>query len=101
MGVYLEGMDMPSRGNETIIRIQPGGGILDQYGHHLDCTAIHVPPHGRLGDVDKVKKYLANCAEDRDAIRPPMSWKEAFDEAIGVFNDFSVIPADPAEEGET
>lgn len=38
--ILIKGMEMPSIGNETIIRIQSGGGILDQYGHHLYCEAI-------------------------------------------------------------
>lgn len=36
---------MPKEGNETIIRIQTDGVVLDQYGHHLDLTAIAVPKH--------------------------------------------------------
>lgn len=41
MSILINGMEMPSFGNETIIRIQPDGSILDQYGHHLlDCKAI-------------------------------------------------------------
>lgn len=48
-GVYIKGsMELPMDGNETIIRIQPDGTVLDQYGHHLAITAVPVPPHGRL-----------------------------------------------------
>lgn len=36
---------MPEEGNETIIRIQTDGVVLDQYGHYLDLTAITVPKH--------------------------------------------------------
>ena len=45
MSVYIDGLEMPKEGNETIIRIQPDGVVLDQYGHHLDLTAIAVPKH--------------------------------------------------------
>lgn len=33
--ILIRGMEMPIGGNETIIRIQPDGTVLDQYGHHL------------------------------------------------------------------
>jgi hypothetical protein len=42
MSVLIKGMKMPENGNETIIRIQPNGTILDQYGHHLIIKAVHV-----------------------------------------------------------
>lgn len=49
---------MPANGNEIIIRIQPDGTILDQYGHHLVITAVPVPSHGRLGDLDELYSRL-------------------------------------------
>ena len=58
MSILIKGMEMPSFGNETIIRIQSGGGILDQYGHHLDCEAVPVPPHGDLIDHDVLRKVM-------------------------------------------
>lgn len=59
-GVYIPNIEMPINGNETIIRIQPDGTVLDQYGHHLAITAIPVPPHGRLGDMDKLERMFAD-----------------------------------------
>lgn len=53
MGIYLPNMEMPKDGNETIIRIQPDGTVLDQYRHHLAITAVPVQPHGRLIDADE------------------------------------------------
>ena len=68
MSILVRGMDMPKEGNETIIRIQPDGTVLDQYGHHLAITAVPVPPHGRLIDADalnheyyKSPSYLNLC----------------------------------------
>ena len=62
MSVLAKGMDMPKEGNETIIRIQPNGSVLDQYGDHLAITAVSVPPHGRLIDADKLYKWIkAEC----------------------------------------
>jgi hypothetical protein len=53
---------MPADGNETIIRIQPNGIILDQYGHHLLQKAVPVPPHGDLIDRDALKEQLEYVA---------------------------------------
>lgn len=60
MGIYLPNMEMPIDGNETIIRIQPDGTVLDQYGHHLVITAVPVPQHGRLGDLDALFDFVLN-----------------------------------------
>lgn len=47
MSIYISGLELPDKGfgNETIIRIQPDGVVLDQYGHHLGLNAIAVPKH--------------------------------------------------------
>ena len=59
MGVYIKGATMPKEGTEKIIRIQPDGTVLDQYGHHLAITAVPVPPHGRLIDADALLKEMS------------------------------------------
>jgi hypothetical protein len=82
MGVYIKGMEMPIDGNETIIRIQPDGTVLDQYGHHLAITAVPVPPHGRWNNIiqgiipsgqcsncgawDKVTRFCPNCGSQME-----------------------------------
>lgn len=59
MGVYISSMELPSDENETIIRIQSDGTILDQYGHHLAITAISVPKFSDIGfDSDDVWKKI-------------------------------------------
>ena len=68
-GLYLSGAKMPAEETETIIRIQPDGTVLDQYGHHLAITAIPVPDHGRLKDYDRIMKEYNewfNQAESRE-----------------------------------
>lgn len=40
MSILIKGMEMPADGNETIIRIQPDGTVLDQYGHHLAIATV-------------------------------------------------------------
>ena len=58
MSIYIEGMNMPTDGNETIIRIQPDGTVLDQYGHYLAITAVPIQKHGKLKDADAVERNL-------------------------------------------
>ena len=58
MSIYIKGMEMPTNGNETIIRIQPDGTVLDQYGHYLAITAIPVQKHGQLKDADAIERNL-------------------------------------------
>lgn len=72
MSILIKGMEMPTDGNETIIRIQPGGIIFDQYGHHLAITAVPVPPHGDLIDrdvaYDKIAEQEGGNYVDMDAV---------------------------------
>lgn len=79
--ILIHGMEMPINGNETIIRIQPDGTVLDQYGHHLAITAIPVPPHGRLIDADDLANSITGAIYHSDLREAP-----------------TIIPA---EEGET
>lgn len=51
MSLLIKGMEMPKDGNETIVRIQPDGTILDQYGHHLAITAIEIKEETPYGDI--------------------------------------------------
>lgn len=54
MGIYIDKMEMPLDvpGNEKIIRIQPNGDVLDQYGHYLALSATFVPPIEKLRDTE-------------------------------------------------
>lgn len=58
MSILIKGMKLPENGTETIIRIQPNGTILDQYGHHLIIKAVPIPQHGRLIDSDKMRESI-------------------------------------------
>ena len=96
MGVYIKDMELPIDGNETIIRIQPDGTILDQYGHHLAITAISVPPHGDLIDRDalekEAQKRMLICGKNDNQFQMPYEIMRAIALAPTVI---------PAEEGET
>ena len=88
MGVYIN-IEMPIDGNETIIRIQPDGTVLDQYGHHLAITAVPVPPHGRLIDADALAISTA----------VPLDGKPY--QYVHIDNIKNAPTIIPAEEGET
>ena len=101
MSVLIKGMEMPTDGNETIIRIQTDGTVLDQYGHHLVITAVPVPKHGRLVDADALERRIReeglNQAEFyADRYNPVVM---AYGDCLGkVKSSPTIIPADPIKE---
>ncbi len=57
MGVYIEGMEMPTKENAVIL-ITPSGDVWmigdmpNEDTHLVKAKAVPVPPHGRLIDAD-------------------------------------------------
>jgi hypothetical protein len=82
-GIYIYNMELPTSGNETIIRIHPDGSILDQYGHHLDMKAIQVYDYD-----DLIERGALISAYDAEHVGPPGRARELMLEAK------AVIPAD-------
>lgn len=98
MSVYISGVEMPTKENETIIRIQPDGTVLDQYGHYLAITAIPVPEHGDLIDLNAPveAQYYDEMTEEWSEITVTVE-----DVLYGcVVSEMPpvIIPADQAEE---
>lgn len=93
MGVLIRGMEMPTGGNETIIRIQPDGTVLDLHGIHLAITAAPVPPHGRLINADKIY----DAVEQRYRISNGIEHRCERDLLDLICSSPTIIPA---EEGE-
>ena len=92
-GIYIPGMDMP-KDKAIAVVIHPDGtaysaemfaGVCTEY--LADCTAVPVPPHGRLIDADALR------AEVKKHATPPDAWVFSF---IRTAN--TIIPG---EEGET
>ena len=48
MGVYIKGIEMPTKGYRLIL-IHADGTVQSTDG---ETTAVHVPPHGRLINAD-------------------------------------------------
>jgi len=63
MGILINGMEMP-KDKAVAVVIHPDGtaytaemiaGVCTEY--LADCTAVTVPPHGRLIDADELNVY--------------------------------------------
>lgn len=115
MGVYIMGMEMPTSCQKCpFLDYEEGfcfasgakgksgwyeftlrpGEIKDR--RHDDCPLIHVPPHGRLGDLDVLGKVMS------DGIAPSVKdggFQHPFDIIRAVVNAPTIIPA--SEESET
>lgn len=57
-GIYIKGMEMPKHG--TVIIIYANGIVTDYDDEHQEAlgTAIPVPEHGRLGDLDVLREAV-------------------------------------------
>lgn len=64
MGIYIHGLKMPGRGCIKTLIILDGGHVIETtYGcspqpGKQNYTAVPVPPHGRLGDLDELSKQI-------------------------------------------
>jgi hypothetical protein len=105
MSVYIKGMEMPTSCFQCEFRtkIDPDNLMCtisqktfeDRFYHieHRDesCPLVPVPEHGRLIDADALLKMLHLYFADGKA-------RNAFEGLIRT--EPTIIPADPAEEGE-
>lgn len=62
MSILIEGMNMP-KGGPMIVAIRPDGMVEDVMGCYVG-KAISVPPHGRLGDLDRLAKEVKDMAKE-------------------------------------
>ena len=107
MSVYIPGMEMPKDGFITITVTSDGrvvGNSKKENGkfEYLDnediAKAVPVPPHGRLGDLDNLRKELETICDRYDAgIISEVVCMNMMLQAV--ISATTIIPADPAEEG--
>ena len=94
MGVYIEGMKMPKEGEHPLWIALHSDGTVEYNANKGDgwqmTTAVPVPPHGRLGDLDALAESVRN-----PGIFPPVVSSEVL---AFLRNAPTIIPA---EEGET
>lgn len=108
MGIYLSNMEIPKTCHCCRMCVQVSDGDIDWHWECCllcekvtryatdripDCPLVHVPPHGRLIDGDKLDAYLKTAAIMADG-----EAKEAYIDARAEARTMPVII--PAEEVE-
>ena len=58
MSVLIKGMEMPKKKNGAVLIIYPDGRCAFENGK--EYKAVTVPPHGRLGDLDKLEQMFVD-----------------------------------------
>ena len=101
MGVYIKDLEIPTD-NTVLIRVFPASENGECYVQQLDVDgdildelwAVPVQPHGRLIDAEPIMKYITDRLN---------SGEFGYDQ-IKVLTEIqyapTIIPAEPAEEGE-
>lgn len=56
MGIYLPNMEIPTKGYRLIL-VHADGTVQTTSG---ETTAVPVPPHGRLGDLDRLEQMFVD-----------------------------------------
>ena len=97
MAILIEGMEMPKE--TTLISIGPGGTVEIHRNDDLTWVplkekAVPVPPHGRLGDLDKLNEEVHLLIKEN-----MFSRDDARDLLETIADAPTVIPA--SEEGKT
>ena len=99
MSILIRGMDMPTSCGFCVFEQANGdgcecyvNGCLTEYQKRPDdCPLIHVPPHGRLGDLDAALKKL-----NRICLPDDLSYTIGHDIAKQFLKDApTIIPAEP------
>ena len=99
MGVYISGLEIPPKGKGAVVILCSSGAVYS--GGQKVGTAVPVPPHGRLIDADALMQIIREHDyplkahfNSTDNGMFTIGIQQAVDEAP------TIIPADPAEEGE-
>ena len=97
MGVYIPDMKLPSSclTCDIPVRVQPCPVDHDNVSNyktsrHPACPLIHVPAHGRLGDMDAIARKIRRFGDYVDFTK---------DEIAGWFENGDFETIIPAEEG--
>lgn len=105
MGVYIKDMEMPKSCWECHFGHGDTGVCVVDFKNHGDwnepqnCPLVPVPPHGRLIDADAVFKRLQKQAMSVWGNSNPR-YQIILEVMDAIRFAPTIIPADPAEEGE-
>ena len=107
MSIYIKGIDIPQDGIVRIISIESDGSIRFYGGSSVIARAIEVPPHGGLIDVvalwekEKNERALREHCPKGQSIIFDAGFLAGYRAACQIASKMpTIIPADPAEEGE-
>ena len=87
MGIYIQGIELPKEQNVPTWAVIFSNGEVRIYkdGFNTDQgngkgTAVPIPPHGRLGDLDDFAKHMKNLVEkaEDDGFDLGAVWYSAF-----------------------
>lgn len=103
MGVYIEGMEMPTNNDmaPTAVWVYPNGYavVFKDNGKMKQCTqAVPVPPHGRLIDADEMFVFFVIEGQRSRRYKLGEKWELNGEEIRKVIDELPTVI--PAEEGE-
>lgn len=120
MGIYIPGMEMPKTCHCCKMCVQVEDGdigwnwecclLADAVGRYAaeripGCPLVPVPPHGRLIGADalmlKIQEYIEEYSETDERGWHNEKWCAMKETEMAINDAPTIIPADPAEEGET
>lgn len=92
--ILIKGMEMPKDGEKLYMIAFSDGKACASYKPFEWHEVVPVPSHGRLGDLDALRKdWLENGKNEY--VYDTNAFLDSLDNAP------TIIPADPAEEGKT
>ena len=76
MAIYIPGMEMPTNADmaPTAVWVYPNGSVVvfkDNGNMRQYTEAVPVPPHGRLGDLDKLAEKIDGIWDCNDMVFKP------------------------------
>jgi len=94
-GILIKGLEMPKEGSITITIRHDGainfiGDMGSNLGRLVDCKAVALPEHGRLGDLDALGNKMANKMGKRKNTWHPFYY-EGFKEALKMLDSAPTI----------
>ena len=102
-GIYIPGLKFPNEDGVLTLRVWGNGMVESLDGYHSfllsGIKAVPVPDHGRLIDADALKESIKEARKAQPEIADVYD-NDYFLVAEWLASAPTVIPADPAEEGE-
>lgn len=97
--ILIKGMDMPTDGEKLYMIVFSNGKACASYKPFEWHEVVPVPPHGRLGDLDRLERMFADIDS---APYSCFDGEEPFYSAADAAQIIRLAPTIiPAEEGET